>query len=232
MEDKLYLSNKYSAYEIVMIVHELHLRGFEQLRLLCGMSPSGMSWRWMIYPKLLMGEEKRCERDDSVPFRCLRGTTGEAHPENRPLLTADDMLKGNESYFNLALGKDPEYVAWFAPFSEHAKNDDFPIGFADFFMEDKWVYSMSNEKIPFPPFSPVSLNDVPDEQVIEYAQYTFDDDSVYELNIVLEYEGKKPSVSKIADVIRQAVRENKGLINHTDSWGNDEDEIELFAWGG
>jgi len=89
--------------------------------------------------------------------------------------------------------------------------------------------SKSVVRVTFP--SIVSLNDVPDEQIIEYAQYTFDDDSIYELNTVLEYEGKKPSISQIADVIRQAVRENKGLVNHTDSWGSDEDEIELFAWG-
>ncbi len=41
MEDKLYLANKYSAYEVVMIVHELHQRGYEQLRILCGMGAHG-----------------------------------------------------------------------------------------------------------------------------------------------------------------------------------------------
>ena len=44
----------YSAYEVIMIVHELHQRGYEQLRLFPGISPNGMCWRWMIYPKQLM----------------------------------------------------------------------------------------------------------------------------------------------------------------------------------
>lgn len=43
-----------SAYEVIMIVHELHQRGYEQLRLFPGISPNGMCWRWMIYPKVLM----------------------------------------------------------------------------------------------------------------------------------------------------------------------------------
>ena len=43
-----------SAYEVIMIVHELHQRGYEQLRLFPGISPNGMCWRWMIYPKQLM----------------------------------------------------------------------------------------------------------------------------------------------------------------------------------
>jgi hypothetical protein len=61
-----------SAYEIVILVHELHMRGYEQLRLYCGLSPSGMGWRWFLYPKVMMRGGNRFEQhSDYVPFECL-----------------------------------------------------------------------------------------------------------------------------------------------------------------
>ena len=48
------LNENWGACDVVMILHELHQRGYEQLRLHCGMSPNGMAWRWNIYPKSIM----------------------------------------------------------------------------------------------------------------------------------------------------------------------------------
>ena len=71
-----------SAYEIVMLVHELHKRGYEQLRLFPGMSPSGMSWRWELYPKVMMGGDNSFERHSGfIEFECLRGSTGVSTPK-------------------------------------------------------------------------------------------------------------------------------------------------------
>jgi hypothetical protein len=56
-----------SAYEIVMLVHELHKRGYEQMRFYAGMSPSGMSWRWYIYPKVLMRKFIHFEQGADFP---------------------------------------------------------------------------------------------------------------------------------------------------------------------
>lgn len=55
----------YSVYEILMIVNELLIRGHKQLRLHPGMSPSGMAWRWMVYPKLVM-------KDDNLEVFCFQ----------------------------------------------------------------------------------------------------------------------------------------------------------------
>lgn len=62
-----------------MMLHELHKRGYQQLRILPGMSPNGCCWRWMIYPKVLMKGESRLEKHkDCMLFDCPRGTTGKA----------------------------------------------------------------------------------------------------------------------------------------------------------
>jgi len=143
-----------SAYEIIMIVHELHQRGYEQLRLLPGMSPNGCAWRWMIYPKALMMEDNRFEKGgDCTPFDCLRGSTGEAYPERRrELVTADQFIEGHEEFIRMAMGRDADYVEWFSHIVEHAKNKDFPIGFADGSIGRKWLFTSSHEELEFPPF--------------------------------------------------------------------------------
>ena len=58
-----------------------------------------------------------------------------------------------------------------------------------------------------------------DEQMITYAKCTFDDFSVAELNEVLTFDGIRPSILQLANVIRQAISEKKVLINHTEYGG-------------
>jgi len=59
----------YGAYEIIMMLHELHKRGYQLLRILPRMSPNGCCWRWMIYPKVLMKGESRLEKHNISAVR-------------------------------------------------------------------------------------------------------------------------------------------------------------------
>ena len=142
-----------SAYEVIMIVHELHQRGYEQLRLFPGISPNGMCWRWMIYPKVQMKDNSFEHHGDCTPFECLRGSTSAAFPEEgQEVKTADDFIKGNESFLDLAKGEDKAYVEWFEQIVEHAKNKDFPIAFEEFFDAKEWKFT-SKEPLTYPPFT-------------------------------------------------------------------------------
>lgn len=146
-----------SAYEIIMIIHELHQRGFEQLRLYSGMSPSGCCWRWYIYPKVLMKDNLFERQVGWIPFDWPSGSTGETFPEEgRKRITADDFVKEFESYVSLAKGEDKEYVKWFETIVKHAKNNDFPIAFSEYFDAEQWKFS-SGEQLVYPPFSPVPI---------------------------------------------------------------------------
>ena len=209
--------DKCSAYEIVMIVHELHKRGYEQLRLFPGLSPSGGSWRWMVYPKVLIGDNLYCEHNhDSLPFECPHGSTADDRPNpRRPLIGADDFIKEYGSYVALAKGNDVEYVRWFENIVNHAKNYDYPIAFAEYFNAEQWKFT-SGEKLSYPPITPITIDSLSDEQMIAYAKCTFDDFSGAELNEVLTFDGIRPSTQQLANVIRQAIREKKGLINHVE----------------
>lgn len=142
-----------SAYEVVMLVHELHKRGYEQLRLFAGMSPSGMSWRWHLYPKALMGDDNRFEhRKDTIPFECLRSSTGESRPEGRDLIDVEQVLREHAAFFEKAKGEDKAYVEWFQQIVDHAKNNEFPIAYCDYYSHDEWVFLLSNEDLSYPPF--------------------------------------------------------------------------------
>ena len=96
------------------------------------------------------------------------------------------------------------------------------------FFEEQWLFMGSNELLKYPPFCPTDYTSLSDGQIIEYAKYTFDQNSVKELELFLKSNDPKPSVQETADVIRQAIRENKGLVEHYDAYENKE---ELFAWG-
>lgn len=142
-----------SAYEIVMLVHELHKRGYEQLRLFPGMSPSGMSWRWELYPKVMMGGDNGFERHSGyIQFECLRSSTGESRPKGRDLIDVDQVLKEHAEFFEKAKGEDKAYVEWFQQIVDHAEKDDFPIAYCDYYSHDEWVFLSSDKELSFPPF--------------------------------------------------------------------------------
>lgn len=139
----------YSAYEIVMIVHELHKRGYEQLRLLPGMSPSGCSWRWMIYPKVLMKDNRFEHHGDFVPFECLNGSSGDSKPKE---IHVEQFLQEHADFLELAKGEDKEYVKWFQTIDDHVQQGDFPIAFEEYFPFEQWGFLNSKEELTYPPF--------------------------------------------------------------------------------
>ena len=142
-----------SAYEVVMLAHELHKRGYEQLRLFAGLSPSGMYWRWHLYPKALMGNDNGFERHlGHIEFECLRSSTDESRPEGRDLIDVEQVLREHADFFEKAKGEDKAYVKWFQQIVDHAEKNDFPIAYCDYYSHDEWVFLLSNEELSFPPF--------------------------------------------------------------------------------
>ena len=113
------------------------------------MSPSGCSWRWYIYPKVLMKDNLFEHHDDWVPFDCPLGSTSEEFPEKgRERITADDFVKEYDSYVSLAKGEDKEYVKWFENIVKHAQDKDFPIAFSERYDAEQWIF-ISGEQLFF-----------------------------------------------------------------------------------
>lgn len=218
----------YGAYEIIMMLDNLHKRGYEQLRILPGLAPSGCSWRWMIYPKVMMKDNAYLEQhSDYMYFECPCGSTGEMKTGKDINLLADEFIELYEPYVSIADGEDVEYMEWYQQIVEMVKENNVPIAFADFPIGQKWLCGKS--VLEFPPFSPVDLNELSDSRIIMIALLLFDDRSKHELREVLEYTGIKPTEHEISETIRKAIREDVGLMSHIDYF-DDKEPMELFAW--
>lgn len=149
------LLQQLNAFEIVDVVHKLHQRGYEQLRLFCGLSPSGMCWRWFVYPKVMMQNDYRYERDEYIPFECFCGTTDKLCSKKKIIFPIDKFIRNNNEYLTLAKKEDKEYLSWFESIVEHAQKGDFPVAFSDSYnRENCWKFT-SGEKLPYPPFNKI-----------------------------------------------------------------------------
>lgn len=212
----LWPSHDYGAYEIIMMIHELHKRGYEQLRMVSGMSPNGCAWRWFVYPKVLMRDSNVFEHCcDWIPIATICGSTGTEKSGDDFIAMADRFERQHHDMLALAKDKDVEYVAWFDNLVQHAERNEYPIAFFEF-SDGTWSFT-SGEPIEYPPFTPKSPVDLSDQDIITFALNVYDDDSRWELQYTLDYKGKKPSTHEIADTIRKALREHKGLVSHEET---------------
>lgn len=167
---KRLLETHISAYEIIMLVHELHQRGYEQLRLLPGMSASGCYWRWSIYPKILMWDNDIMEHhNDYIPFKCMDGSTDFEYPRaDMPKVSVEDFIRGNENFIELSKAKDEEYVRWFSQIVEHAARKDFPIAYSEWFQAEEWKF-LSGEPLRYPPFTRAKIDEI-SPKAMEWAR--------------------------------------------------------------
>ena len=108
-------------------------------------------------------------------------------------------------------------MKWYKTIVEHAKNEDFPIAYEEFFDAEQWKF-MKGEALQYPPFTPVTIDQLTDTQMIDLAKCIFDEESVEELNEFIYCDGPKSTTPKVAEVIRKALKEKKGLFCHYDSY--------------
>lgn len=212
------LNDNLGACEVVLMLHELHRRGYEQLRLFCGWAPSGLYWRWNIYPKCLMMKDANWEKhDDCTPFDCPHGSAIRPKGNWNHVEAADELLRNAGEFMELGKLPDNEYVRWYAQLVEHAKRSDFPVAFSEFFpSRDSWLFEPSQEKLPYPPFTPTDLDTASDEWVFAFGKHALDEYSRVELDTVNNFDGIVPPLHDVAQVIRQCVRENKQFFTHMD----------------
>ena len=118
------------AVRIMKMVVELHRRGYASLYLHCGMSSSGMNWRFEI-GNLVNG---KWPSYSSI-------TTGSIRAEDRVVWakdnsTVDSLANGFESYFSKELERtklpSTEYSRWFDSVIEGLKHNEVLVFYADY----------------------------------------------------------------------------------------------------
>lgn len=138
------------AYELMQILHELHKLGYQKLRWMSYMAPTGLSLRCHITTQdhICANREIVFAGDPNEIWCTSIGamTTGE---DIKPLVKT--FMNENPRLLEIGKGNDPEYVEWFNKLLSLAAEGQTPV-----FYEEYWALPMGRIKagqytMPTPP---------------------------------------------------------------------------------
>ena len=130
----------YASRKILLMVGELHLRGYQRLRILPYMAPSGTSWRCAIGPAALFSKDG-LELEESGEFgvktvsytsasdaEYFNWTNAQYETPSRP---ARWFIERFPKIVTAAIGLDWTYVGWYIEMLGLTYPNHFPYAFAD-----------------------------------------------------------------------------------------------------
>jgi hypothetical protein len=154
-----------AALRVLLMVHELHLRGYQRLRIVPGMSPSGMHWRVTLLPVTRVSKTHGAmpvDRSwgDEDPFY----TSGqrakyfgwEDAQSASPSELADKFTQRFSEALALSRGDDWAYAGWFQVMLSYAQRGELPVAYADWYGEEpdsRWLPTTKGIQsgLPMPP---------------------------------------------------------------------------------
>lgn len=142
----------------------LHGQGYERLRIMASVAPSGMFYRICISSKTHFDNKTgfvMCKCDDDEVYRYSTGQefvffNDDAWMEDASIEEiADKLLSKYPKLEKEGNGKDEEYAAWFLKLLEKVKEGKYPYAFEDYgydiFEEGKTYFLNSKETIEYAP---------------------------------------------------------------------------------
>lgn len=146
---------------ILLMVSELHRRGYERLRIAPGISPSGLHWRCSIAPASdFRGGHGAMLADgdgEAARFTSGQGMACFDWPDagrDAPAALADKFLERFPGLAARGAGDDPEYARWFAEMLGMTAPDGLAYAYADWEMPDDHLPALGcteDVKVPLPP---------------------------------------------------------------------------------
>jgi hypothetical protein len=150
------------ARRVLLMVHELHKRGYQRLRIIPGMSPSGIHWRCTITTR---ANVLRTHGAAALHFDrdTAHYTSGQ---ENRYFgwkdaisdtarQLADKFLERFPGIVAASHGRDWEYAGWYVEMLGLAERGAFPIAYDDWHEEPdpRWLPTTAGIRsgLPMPP---------------------------------------------------------------------------------
>ena len=133
---------KRRALRILRLVHELHKQGYQLLRIVPGMSPSGCYWRCAITPRsnvlrshgaMLSDDERLVAHYTSGQDNEYFGWTDAAQDDVQQLAA-----KFTERFGEIVAashGDDWNYAGWYVRMLGYAERELFPVSYADWIEE-------------------------------------------------------------------------------------------------
>lgn len=128
------------------MVQELHRRGFEKLRIIPSMSPSGMNWRcrFVAETKEISFSATNWINNHEFKFR-------EADVQLTVNEWADLFLVENQKFLKQCKGINEEYVHWYTDMLESLNETELPYEFADWSIPKGFWKTTKGNKIKMLP---------------------------------------------------------------------------------
>ncbi len=151
------LETRHAQY-VLLMVHELHKRGYQRLRIVPGMAPSGLYWRCSITPIT-----NTLATHGAMPLQykaCVHYTTGMGNgyfgwtdaKHDIPQQLAAKFVERFPEVVRAGLGSDWNYAGWYVEMLGFAKRGCFPIAYSDWQIEtSKYLARDSERELPLPP---------------------------------------------------------------------------------
>ncbi|MDE6268397.1 MAG: endonuclease/exonuclease/phosphatase family protein [Muribaculaceae bacterium] len=142
--------HKLGVYELMKILHELHKLGYQKLRWMSYMAPSGLSLRCHITTQdhICINREIVFGGDPNKIWCTSTGamTTGE---EIKPLVKT--FMYENPRLIEIGKGNDPEYVEWFNILLSFAAEGQTPVFYGEYWsLPIGWI-RVGQYTLPTPP---------------------------------------------------------------------------------
>lgn len=156
--------------KIMLMLRELHMMGYEKLRLISSVSPSGACWRFAILPVTkvsrlngAMASSFDFRADASGSFDGSERCTGAGDSENdSPRKIAELFLSRFPEIAAEGLGQDKDYVDWYKNVIRETEPQDLIYAHDDYYDSDCDGYLRTvirQLKIPMPPAGKGSPHD-------------------------------------------------------------------------
>jgi len=124
---------------VMQMVAELHRMGYERLRIVPGMAPSGLHWRCNVTHVGNIRPDNGAMPEDYHKDSAIY-TTGcedqffqwEDARDDTPVQLAEKFLERKAELAEKGKGEDPEYAAWYREMLEWCvEEDEFPVAYDD-----------------------------------------------------------------------------------------------------
>ena len=146
--------------KLLLMVRELHCRGFEKLRIIPHISPSGLHWRCEFLPSKLVLKRIGTEKSSiKVDYALPNYTSGAEFnyfgwEDGKNLSFTQLAERFVETFPELMAdckGEDKIYAEWFFKMIFWLKENDLPYFFDDYFVAYNYIATTKGNRLPMPP---------------------------------------------------------------------------------
>lgn len=138
------------VYELMQILHELHKLGYQKLRWMSYMAPTGLSLRCHITTQdHICVNQEICFDGDGNEVWCTSNSVMTTGDDIKPLV--EIFMRENPRLLEIGKGEDSEYVEWFAKLLSLAADGQAPVFYGEYWSEPMGRIKVGKGTMPTPP---------------------------------------------------------------------------------